>query len=133
MELSALSAVSPVDGRYAGKTAALREVFSEYGLIQRRVLVEVRWLQCLASHPGIDEVPSLSDDANALLDGIVSQFGETEASRVKAIEAYGCSTPLLLVVAPRRRSHHSTLLTSCTSRIRLLRTTNNSAQTGTGP
>ncbi|MFT4615018.1 MAG: adenylosuccinate lyase, partial [Bacteroidia bacterium] len=57
MELSALSAVSPVDGRYGGKTAALRDVFSEFGLIKRRVFVEVRWLQCLAAHSGIAEVP----------------------------------------------------------------------------
>ena len=60
MDLSALSAVSPIDGRYGDKTAALRGVFSEYGLIRRRVLVEVRWLQCLAEHDGITEVPALS-------------------------------------------------------------------------
>ena len=60
MDLSALTAVSPIDGRYGGKTAALREIFSEYGLIKRRVLVEIRWLQCLAGHPGIPEVPALS-------------------------------------------------------------------------
>jgi adenylosuccinate lyase len=87
MELSALSAVSPVDGRYAGKTAALRAVFSEYGLIQRRVLVEVRWVQCLASHPDIVEVPPLSDAANATLDAIVTDFSETDAQRIKDIEA----------------------------------------------
>ena len=58
MDLSALTAVSPIDGRYGSKTASLREVFSEFGLIKRRVLVEVRWLQCLASHAGIDEVPA---------------------------------------------------------------------------
>ena len=58
MDLSALSAVSPIDGRYGGKTEPLREVFSEFGLIKRRVLVEVRWLQCLAAHDGIPEVPA---------------------------------------------------------------------------
>jgi adenylosuccinate lyase len=51
MQLSSLTAVSPVDGRYAGKTQALRPIFSEYGLIRARVLVEVRWLQRLAAHP----------------------------------------------------------------------------------
>ena len=60
MELSALSAVSPVDGRYGSKTSALREVFSEYGLIKRRVLVEIRWLQCLAAQEQLLEVPALS-------------------------------------------------------------------------
>ncbi|KZX53393.1 adenylosuccinate lyase [Halioglobus sp. HI00S01] len=87
MELSALTAVSPVDGRYGSKTAALRDVFSEYGLIKRRVLVEVRWLQCLAAHPGIPEVPTLSGAANALLDSIVDEFAELDARRIKDIEA----------------------------------------------
>ncbi len=71
MELSALSAVSPVDGRYGSKTSALREVFSEYGLIKRRVLVEIRWLQCLAAQEQLLEVPALSSDTNALLNSIV--------------------------------------------------------------
>ena len=87
MDLSALTAVSPVDGRYGSKTAALREVFSEYGLIKRRVLVEVRWLQCLANHPGIPEVPALSPSAVELLDGIVDNFAEVDARRIKDIEA----------------------------------------------
>ena len=60
MELSALTAISPVDGRYGSKTTELREIFSEYGLIKYRVTVEVRWLQALAAAEGIDEVPSLS-------------------------------------------------------------------------
>ncbi|MFV0477769.1 MAG: adenylosuccinate lyase [Parahaliea sp.] len=87
MNLSALSAVSPIDGRYGSKTTALREVFSEYGLIKRRVLVEIRWLQQLAKHAGISEVPALSDDANAALERIVSNFDETAAIRIKDIEA----------------------------------------------
>jgi adenylosuccinate lyase len=86
MELSALSAVSPIDGRYGDKTAELREVFSEYGLIKRRVLVEVRWLQCLSAHPGIPEVPALSTDANALLETIQGGFSVADAQRVKTIE-----------------------------------------------
>ncbi len=56
MQLSSLTAVSPVDGRYAGNTSALRPIFSEYGLIRSRVLVEVRWLQRLAAHEGIPAV-----------------------------------------------------------------------------
>jgi len=87
MDLSALSAVSPIDGRYGSKTAALREVFSEYGLIRRRVLVEVRWLQQLAAHPAIVEVPALSLEANALLERILDDFSEADAARIKAIEA----------------------------------------------
>lgn len=87
MDLSALSAVSPIDGRYGSKTAPLREVFSEFGLIQRRVLVEVRWLQCLAGHEGIAEVPGLSKAANKVLDDIADSFGEIDARRIKDIEA----------------------------------------------
>ena len=86
MELSALTAVSPVDGRYGSKTADLRAVFSEFGLIKARVTVEVRWLQKLAAHPQITEVPALSDEANALLNNLVDNFGLTEAERVKEIE-----------------------------------------------
>ena len=67
MLLSSLTAVSPVDGRYAGKTSALRPIFSEYGLIRCRVLVEVRWLQRLAAHPGIPAVSPFSAQANAVL------------------------------------------------------------------
>ena len=87
MDLSSLTAVSPIDGRYGAKTAALREVFSEFGLIKRRVLVEVRWLQCLASHPGIAEVPALSPSANQALEGILENFAEVDVRRIKDIES----------------------------------------------
>jgi adenylosuccinate lyase len=86
MELSTLTAVSPVDGRYGSKTADLRPIFSEYGLIRHRVLVEVRWLQALADEPGIPEVPALSGHARHLLDGIAENFSEEDARRVKNIE-----------------------------------------------
>ncbi|MEE8058081.1 MAG: adenylosuccinate lyase [Pseudomonadales bacterium] len=86
MELSALSAISPIDGRYGTKTALLRGVFSEFGLIKYRVLVEIRWLQQLAGHPQINEVPSFSDKANALLNNIVDNFSETDAQAIKDIE-----------------------------------------------
>ncbi|WP_293268945.1 adenylosuccinate lyase [Neptunomonas sp.] len=86
MELSALTAVSPVDGRYGSKTADLRPIFSEFGLIRNRVLVEIRWLQQLAAHPQIPEVPALSETANTLLNRIVDDFNEVDAERVKEIE-----------------------------------------------
>lgn len=86
MDLSALTAVSPIDGRYGGKTAGLREIFSEYGLIRRRVLVEIRWLQCLAQHQGIAEVPALSPEANAVLEQVCDNFSEADARRIKEIE-----------------------------------------------
>jgi len=87
MELSALSAISPVDGRYGSKVKALRPIFSEFGLIKYRVTVEVRWLQKLAATAEIAEVPAFSDEANALLDSIVANFSEADALRVKEIEA----------------------------------------------
>lgn len=86
MLLSQLSAISPIDGRYGKKTEILRPIFSEYGLIYHRVLVEVRWLQTLSSHPGISEVPAFSEEANALLEGIISEFSEQNAQRIKDIE-----------------------------------------------
>ena len=81
-----LTAISPIDGRYASKVDALRPVFSEYGLIRYRVEVEVRWLQALAAEAKIVEVPALSADANALLNSIVSDFSEADAQAVKDIE-----------------------------------------------
>ncbi|MFK4751851.1 adenylosuccinate lyase [Oceanobacter antarcticus] len=87
MELSALTAISPIDGRYGSKTSALRPIFSEFGLIRARVEVEIRWLQRLAAHPAITEVPAFSATANALLDHIVADFSEEHALRIKKIEA----------------------------------------------
>ncbi|MEQ9462827.1 MAG: adenylosuccinate lyase [Haliea sp.] len=86
MDLSALTAISPIDGRYGAKTASLREVFSEYGLIKRRVLVEVRWLQQLGRMPGIEEVPPLSPAATAVLEAIASDFSPVDARHIKDIE-----------------------------------------------
>ncbi|WP_251976801.1 adenylosuccinate lyase [Salinicola avicenniae] len=85
-ELSALTALSPVDGRYADKAAPLREHFSEFGLIRARVTVEIRWLERLADHPGIAEVPPLSDVARAFLDRLVTSFSLEDAERIKTIE-----------------------------------------------
>jgi adenylosuccinate lyase len=86
MDLSQLTAISPVDGRYGSKTDALRPIFSEYGLIRHRVVVEVRWLQALAAHAAIQEVPVLSSHADSLLNDIVDKFSEQDAQRVKNIE-----------------------------------------------
>ncbi|MCS5595399.1 MAG: adenylosuccinate lyase [Porticoccaceae bacterium] len=86
VSLSPLTAVSPIDGRYGGKTDMLRTVFSEYGLIRYRVLVEVRWLQYLAANPAIVEVAPFSKDATALLNGLVDNFTIEHAERVKEIE-----------------------------------------------
>ncbi|WP_287030506.1 adenylosuccinate lyase [Pseudomonas sp. UBA6310] len=86
MQLSSLTAVSPVDGRYAGKTSALRPIFSEYGLIRFRVQVEVRWLQRLAAHSGVAEVAPFSAEANALLDRLAEDFQLEHAERIKEIE-----------------------------------------------
>ena len=87
MELSPLTALSSVDGRYAAKTAALRPVCSEYGLIYRRTVVEVRWFQALCAHPGIPELPPLSDASGDYLDELLARFDEDSAQRVKDIEA----------------------------------------------
>ncbi len=87
MELSPLTAISPVDGRYGPKVSALRPIFSEFGLIHHRVQVEVRWLQALATDKAIEEVPSLSAAANSLLDTIVTDFNKDDAARVKDIES----------------------------------------------
>jgi adenylosuccinate lyase len=82
----ALTALSPIDGRYADKVEALRPIFSEYGLIRFRVLVEVRWLQALAAHPLIVEVAPFSEAANQLLNNIVADFSAVDAECVKVIE-----------------------------------------------
>ena len=87
MELSSLTALSPIDGRYASKTEALRPIFSEYGLIRHRVVVEVRWLQALAAHEDIKEVPLLSTHAERVLNDIIDKFSEQDAQRVKNIES----------------------------------------------
>ncbi|MCP4985525.1 MAG: adenylosuccinate lyase [Colwellia sp.] len=87
MELSALSAISPVDGRYGSKVKSLRPIFSEFGLIKYRVTVEVRWLQKLAQTNAIAEVPAFSTQANAVLDAIVTNFSEEDALSIKNIEA----------------------------------------------
>ena len=87
MEHTSLRALSPVDGRYAGKVEPLRDIFSEYGLIRYRVLVEIRWLQWLADEPDIGEVAPLSPVVKDMLNRIVDEFSTDDAERVKKIEA----------------------------------------------
>ena len=86
MTLNSINAISPIDGRYGSKTAPLREIFSEYGLIAARVLVEVRWLQSLTQQSDIGELPPLSDQASTALDALIDQFSEADAEEIKAIE-----------------------------------------------
>lgn len=86
MELTSLNAISPIDGRYGSKTNVLRRSVSEYGLLRMRVIVEVRWLQALANHPQIIEVPALSNEASALLDQLADNFSEADAQAIKDIE-----------------------------------------------
>ncbi len=84
---SPLTALSPVDGRYQDRVSALREFFTELGLIRLRIRVEVAWLEALAAEPRVRELPPLSAQTSAALKSIVTQFSEADAARVKAIEA----------------------------------------------
>jgi adenylosuccinate lyase len=86
MNLSSLTAISPIDGRYAGKCADLRLLFSEYGLIRQRVRVEALWLKALAQEPGIVELRGLPATALLALDEVADTFTEADAARVKEIE-----------------------------------------------
>ena len=86
MELTALNALSPLDGRYQSKLDALRPCFSEYALIRHRALVEIEWLKALAHDPAISEVAAFSAATLQELDASIANFGETEASQIKAIE-----------------------------------------------
>ena len=87
VELDELTALSPIDGRYGSRTAELRPIFSEFGLMRLRVLVEVRWLEALAENPGIAEVPALSQTASAQLAALVADFDTADAARIKELEA----------------------------------------------
>jgi adenylosuccinate lyase len=87
LELSSLTAISPIDGRYAAKTVELRNIVSEYGLIYHRVLIEVRWFEFLASHPDIKELPSLSVEAQGIIHSIITNFSIEDATTVKKFES----------------------------------------------
>ena len=87
MQLDSLTALSPLDGRYASKVDALRPIFSEYGLMHRRVAVEIAWLIALSDEPGIVELPPFPAAARAALHAIADGFSIADAARIKAIEA----------------------------------------------
>ena len=87
MKVSGLRAISPTDGRYAAKVNDLRDIFSEFGLIRFRVLVEVRWLQCLVDETSVSELGPISSVMKDVLNGIVDDFSLDDAERVKSIEA----------------------------------------------
>ena len=87
MSSSSIKAISPADGRYAEKVSELRNIFSEYGLIRFRVLVEVRWLQCLSDEADVPELAPLSSVMKDVLNNIVDNFSVDDATRVKKIEA----------------------------------------------
>jgi adenylosuccinate lyase len=86
MKLSHLTAISPVDGRYGDKTADLRPIFSEFGLIRHRVLIEIRWLQALATESAIAEIPPFSASAVQILNSVIDNFSVEDAERIKHIE-----------------------------------------------
>ncbi|HEX7965121.1 MAG TPA: adenylosuccinate lyase [Gammaproteobacteria bacterium] len=87
MESSPLTALSPLDGRYAAKTEALRSLFSEYGLMHQRVTVELGWFTVLSDEEGIPEVPALSDEDTDYLVDLIREFGPKDAERIKEIES----------------------------------------------
>ena len=86
MELSTLTAISPLDGRYHQKLADLKPLFSEYGLMRFRLMIEIAWLKALAEESKIEEVPRLSEHATHLLNSLVENFHENDAKRIKNIE-----------------------------------------------
>lgn len=86
MQFDTLYAISPLDGRYAQQVDALRDIFSEFGLIKYRLIVEIQWLKALAKHPNIPEVSNISQDDEFYLDSLLQNFSEMDAKRVKEIE-----------------------------------------------
>ncbi len=85
--MNLLTALSPIDGRYAAKADSLRPYLSEFGLIKARVTVEIRWLQSLADNDAISELATFDEDTNAFLNSIVDNFSEADAQAIKDIEA----------------------------------------------
>lgn len=86
MQLNSLTAISPIDGRYSDKTASLRPLCSEYGLFYFRVFIEIRWLQALANHSGIKEIPTFSPATQQQLNHIIENFTLDDAERIKTLE-----------------------------------------------
>ncbi|KTD82791.1 adenylosuccinate lyase [Legionella waltersii] len=86
MNLTALNAISPIDGRYLNKTRALSPYFSEFALIYYRLMVEIKWLESLAANEAIPEIPALDEKSKQFLATIISEFNETEAEKIKEFE-----------------------------------------------
>jgi adenylosuccinate lyase len=86
MTFNSLTSISPIDGRYSDKTSPLKEIFSEFGLIKYRLLVEVRWLEAMSNNPHISEVPSFSPQSNTALLAIANNFSLDDAKSIKEIE-----------------------------------------------
>ena len=86
MQLNEITAISPIDGRYSTKTAPLREIFSEYGLIKARVEVEIRWLKSIAANPGVSDLAEFGSSATEKLNSLIDDFNLESAERVKEIE-----------------------------------------------
>jgi adenylosuccinate lyase len=86
MTFNNLTSISPIDGRYSDKTSPLKEIFSEFGLIKYRLLVEVRWLEAMSNNPHISEVPSFSPQSNTALLAIANNFSLDDAKSIKEIE-----------------------------------------------
>ena len=86
MNLTHLTAISPIDGRYFDKASALSAIFSEFGLIKYRVLIEVKWLQAMSDNVDIAEVPEFSQTAAQYLNNIAANFSLEDAQAVKDIE-----------------------------------------------
>ena len=86
MTFDKLTSISPIDGRYSDKTAQLKTIFSEFGLIKYRLLVEVRWLEAMSNNSEISEVPLFSSEANKKLLAIADNFSIDDARAIKEIE-----------------------------------------------
>lgn len=86
MTFDNLTSISPIDGRYSDKTSPLKAIFSEFGLIKYRLLVEVRWLEAMSNNPHISEVPKFSPQSNAALLAIADNFSLEDAKSIKEIE-----------------------------------------------
>ena len=86
MEFDELKALSPLDGRYANKVGSLRDILSEYGLIRYRVMVEIRWLQCLAEHPEISDLTPIDSKTAQAMNRIIDDFTVKDAEHIKSIE-----------------------------------------------
>lgn len=114
MTQATLTALSPLDGRYHDKLTALRPIFSEYGLIKYRVIVEIRWLQFLATHAHLPELPALTSDAQEFLNQLMQRFSEYDALRVKEIEkTINHDVKSMEYFLKEKISHHAELVAAC--------------------